>query len=422
MKKRDIYIIGAVIAAAAIGGVALAASYSVPNNTLGDSTTPTPTPPPVSGEPVTNETDPVDNNDDVEIIDVSSLTQKRTVGNILDVGLISGMSAIFIHDNDDMLSVRFTSKYSGEVTNVVTYFQQDGSANPKLEVGLQADDGNGNPMGSWISDDSFGVLTNNRDGFAATELQNPALLEEGKIYHLVVKIPASTSAPGTEQTPLSRIPMIVYNTNMPYLPLNENKTDILWPDSAINTLYFNGKVWREENHWPLFAIKFDDGRSLGQPYSVAAPWIIHGPRHVGQTIIPSDTYLLEKFAFVVNSKGGSQDKLYYQVRNAENEVLAAGIFAENGTLGTNKKWVEASLVTPVVLKESQLYRIALFSPNTAEANSYQVYGHEFSYDVDLGYGGTIQMLAASYSSGRNWERWEDADSIFRLEVYEKAET
>jgi hypothetical protein len=421
MGKKNNRLIALVAISAAIAvGVALVVSASFSNpptnsTTNGTAVTDDNVTIDEDVEPVVHENQTDDVQNDTETIDFASYTQKRTIGNVLDVGPISGMSAVFIHDNNDMISVRFTSKYSGNATTVVTYFQQEGDVKPKVEVGLQADDGNGKPSGSWINEDSYGILTINRDGFSATELQSPAALEKGKTYHLVAKIPASDS-----EVPLaSAIPMVVYNTNEPYLPLNENKTDILWPDPSINTLHFNGQVWREENHWPLFAIKFGDGRSLGQPYSVAAPWIIHGARHVGQALVPSDTYLLEKFAFVVNSKGGSQDKLYYEIKNADNKILSEGVFAENGTLGKSKQWLEVSLSTPIILKEGQLYRIALFSPNTAEPNSYQVYGHEFSYDVELGYGGSIQMLAASYSSGRSWERWVDADSIFRLEVAEK---
>ena len=155
MGKKNNQLIALVAISAAIAvGVALVVSASFsnpPTNSTANGTAVTSDNLTVDDrvEPVVRENPTDDVQNDTETLDFASYTQKKTIGNLLDVGPISGMSAVFIHDNNEMISVRFTSKYSGEVTTLVTYFQQEGSVNPKVEVGLQADDGNGKPSGSW---------------------------------------------------------------------------------------------------------------------------------------------------------------------------------------------------------------------------------------------------------------------------------
>jgi hypothetical protein len=159
MGKKNNRLIALVAISAAIAvGVALVVSASFSNpptnsTTNGTAVTDDNVTIDEDVEPVVHENQTDDVQNDTETIDFASYTQKRTIGNVLDVGPISGMSAVFIHDNNDMISVRFTSKYSGNATTVVTYFQQEGDVKPKVEVGLQADDGNGKPSGSWINEE-----------------------------------------------------------------------------------------------------------------------------------------------------------------------------------------------------------------------------------------------------------------------------
>ncbi|MEM2686120.1 MAG: hypothetical protein QXM01_03480, partial [Candidatus Bathyarchaeia archaeon] len=82
-----------------------------------------------------------------------------------------------------------------------------------------------------------------------------------------------------------------------------------------------------------------------------------------------------------------QDKLYYQIRDSDNNILIEGIFAESSQLTPAQTWIEVTLLTPVTLKAGQLYRIILLSPQTDLENAYYLYGHEFSYSYNIGYGG-----------------------------------
>jgi hypothetical protein len=66
------------------------------------------------------------------------------------------------------------------------------------------------------------------------------------------------------------------------------------------------------------------------------------------------------------------------------------------------------------LKAGQLYRIIVLSPQTDLDNAYYLYGHEFSYDPTIGYGGLQHQLTSSLDGGSNWGDNQDADAIFKI--------
>jgi hypothetical protein len=43
-----------------------------------------------------------------------------------------------------------------------------------------------------------------------------------------------------------------------------------------------------------------------------------------------------------------------------------------------------------------------FSPGTDLDNAYNVYGHEFSYNTSIGYGGLQDQLIISFEAGSTW--------------------
>ncbi|MGI0050066.1 MAG: hypothetical protein ACREAW_11040, partial [Nitrososphaera sp.] len=105
-KKNNQLIALVAISAAVAVGVALVVSASFSNpptnsTTNGTAVTSDNLAIDDSVEPVIHENQTDDAQNDTETIDFASYTQKRTIGNVLDVGPISGMSAVFIHDNND---------------------------------------------------------------------------------------------------------------------------------------------------------------------------------------------------------------------------------------------------------------------------------------------------------------------------------
>lgn len=328
------------------------------------------------------------------------------IGNPIDVGLINGMTAQFIQRQADKVSLRFTAQLSGDASKLAIYALAT-AGQPKVRIGLQ-EDSEGKPKGQWMSQNACGtVQVSSSSGFVAIKLQNTAYLAKGGVYHVVIE-PAENPLNGTAA-------IATYMANSFVHPLNSEDPDINWNDTRINTLSNNGQGWSQEDKWPIFIVVYASGKSEGQPYSLVAPWVIWGATRVGQTIVPASNYAIGKMAFDISLKTDQpQDKLYYEIRDSSNNVLSKGVFAEPSQLTTRQMWIEVTLPSPVNFRADQLYRIDLFSPGTDLRNAYYLYGHEFSYDNTIGYGGLHHQLTSSLDSGANWEENPDADAIFKL--------
>ena len=324
------------------------------------------------------------------------------MGNPIDIELETGMTFNSIAAAGEKVSLRFTSRLSGDVSTLaVNGLIQSGQ--PKLRVGLQNDNGN-TPSGNWLSSGMIAVPSSK--GFMTVNLEQPAKLKAGRTYHVVLEAPA--------EGPAGSAAIISYIANTPRRPLNLEDPDIPGPDEAINTLFYDGQKWTEQDQWPIFVVKYTDGRTDGQPFSLAAPWVIYTSVRAGQTVIPASTYKVGRIAFVIGKQGAPTDRLYFEVRNARNEVLTQGVFAESGEITANKVWKEVPLSAPVTLEAGNVYRIAVYSPGTDLQNAFRVYGHEFSYDTTIGYGGLQHQLVTSHDGGAIWVENPDADAIFKL--------
>lgn len=324
----------------------------------------------------------------------------------VDGGLINGMNVVFLDGPDQQVSIRFTAKNSGTANKVVinafAYADQ-----PTIRVGLQADS-NGNPAGSWLSDGAFGsVQLGSSSGFKTVQLGSPASLAKGQVYHVVIEA-AGSDVGGS-------VAITTYQASGFAQPFHPDDPDITWSDTQMNILLYNGGSWHAQNRWPIFVVEYSDGKSEGQPYSISAQWVVYGSTFVGQTLVPASDYKVGKIAFDVSLGGGQpQDKLYYEIRDSEESVLADGVFAQSSQLTASQSWVEAELSSPVTLRAGELYRIVLLSPQTDLAGAYYVFGHEFCYDPSIGYGAFQHQLTSSLSSGQVWGDNSDADAIFKI--------
>lgn len=327
------------------------------------------------------------------------------MGNPIDIKLLSGMGALYLTNTESKISIRFTAQLSGEVSTLTLHplsFEGQG----KIRVGLQ-EDNEGKPKGKWISESSFGTSDiPNKSVFLTVNLHGSVLISSGNTYHIVIEVEAISEG--------SRLFIKTYLANSLAQPLNNEDPDIVWPDPRINSLFFDGEKWEEEDYWPIYVIGYTDGRCEGQPYSLEAPWVIYQSKYVGQTIIPASNYSIGKIAFVVGRKGQPLDKLYYEIRDQNNYVLIDGLFTETNQLANQLTWIEVSLPSPISLTAGKLYRIVLLSPGTKLENPYHLYGHEFSYNYSIGYGGLQHQLTASTNAGNDWIDNKDADAIFKI--------
>jgi hypothetical protein len=327
------------------------------------------------------------------------------MGNIIDIELLSGIGSLYLENSEERISIRFTAQLSGEVSALAfNAYALEGDL--QVRVGLQ-EDSDGRPKGEWISEDGFEISKiPNKSSFITINLQRTVRISNGTVYHIVIE--------ATEIKVGEKILIRTYLANALAQPLNYEDPDIIWHDPKMNTLFYDGEKWREENKWPIFVVNYTDGRYEGQPYSLEAPWVIYRSKYVGQTIIPASDYSIGKIAFVVSVKGEPSDKLYYEIRDQDNKVLVKGLFATADQLTIRMTWIEVSLTSPVEFTAGKLYRIVLLSPETDLENPYHMYGHEFGYNSSIGYGGLQHQLTTSTDAGTKWIENKDADAVFKL--------
>jgi hypothetical protein len=329
----------------------------------------------------------------------------------VDAGLKCGMKALFIHNSNEKVSIRFTAKMSGNVTNLVIHaFTYKGQ--PTIRVGLQ-EDNSGDPTGVWIKENAFNTvkLESSSGSFKTFQLGTPVFLNMGQVYHIVIEA-GEDQLNGTAA-------ISAYPANGFAQPSHPDDPDIVWNDPQMIILSLRGGSWDQQDKWPVFIVGYSDGNSEGQPYSLCAQWVVWGSTYIGQALVPASDYTVGKIAFDVSlGKGNPQDKLYYQIRNASNDVLAEGVFVDRGQLTIWQTWIEATLVTPVTLRAGKLYRIILLSPQTDLANAYYLFGHEFSYDPSIGYGSLQSQLTSTHNGGKIWGDNSDADAIFKVTASE----
>ena len=327
------------------------------------------------------------------------------MGNPVDAGLMNGMTVLFIRNPAEKVSIRFTAQLSGTATKLSIYaFATAGQ--PTVRFGLQEDEV-GKPKGEWIGGKAYGTAQlPSSSWFITVKLQATAAISKGRVYHIVVE---------AAENPLNGTAAVkTFLANSFAQPLNVEDPDIIWNDTKMNSLSYNGQVWREEDKWPIFIVEYSDGKLEGQTYSLSAQWVVYASTYVGQTLIPASDYMVGKIAFVVGLQGTPKDKLYYEVRDSDNKTMAEGLFAEANQLTSPRTWIEVTIPTPVTLKAGRLYRIFLLSPGTDLANCYYLFGDEFSYNNTIGYGGLQHQLTSSHNSGNNWSENPDADAIFKI--------
>lgn len=357
----------------------------------------------------------------IETIEDDALLHKTvpsnyTFGNFFDNGLLLSNTWDELNNLDSIHSIRFTNKQTGEINaitlNLLTY-----SPNAVI-VGIQKDNGTGYPTGDWHNESSFvkQVLQPSQNNYYF-ELPQAFQVFKDEIYHIVVKLDTTYENQIDEKSGNlengSPIMIIHYQKNTPYQPFNHEDPDTYWSDPAINSLHYDGTNWKKLDKWPMYLLDYVDGTVDGQPYTLMANWVIQENRPIGQTIIPNSDYSVSKFGFVVSQEGNPSDDLYYGVTDLKNNLLADGTFAKSGDLSKSPSFVEISFNEPINLQAGNLYRFYVYSPVFGGEDHYNLFGHEFSMDQKVGYGGETHRLSTS-SDFENWGPWYDADAVFSL--------
>jgi len=339
-------------------------------------------------------------------------------GNFFDNSLLIGMTHSELEDSNQIHSIRFTNKYDGEINNISIKLFTDSER--EVIVGIQEDNGKGNPNGIWNSEESYlksSVLP--KQGSYSFELPKSFKVLKDEVYHIVIQLSPDLSenenSENSNENGLdnSSFSVVHYKGNTPHQPFNPQDPDIYWPDNQINSLQYNGEEWIILDKWPIYLLSYQDGKVDGQPYTLKAHWVVRENRPVGQAIIPHSDYKVSKFAFMVSKKGSPGDDLYYGIQDNDNKLLASGVFAKSSQLTTKASFIEVVLDEPINFNAGNLYRFFVYSPIPKGDDNYNLFGLEFSLNNAPGYGGEINRLTTS-SDFKNWGPWYDADAVFAL--------
>ena len=343
-------------------------------------------------------------------------------GNSFNNNLRNGLVFSEIGNEKEKASIRFTNQYEGFLGNVTLNLH---NSNESIAlVGIQRDDGQGNPDGEWLNDDYSGPQVLQRGQKANKFSFNDGIfLEKNQIYHIVIQSPSTSIQPPSDasieilEENIDPISVLHYRDNPGGYPFNPQDPDLFLPDSALNSLYFDGTNWKVLDRWPIFLLTYSDGHLEGQPYTLAAPWAVSDRTYVGQTIIPHSEYNVSKFSFVVSLKGNPSEPLYYGIQDHNGTILNTGILATSNELSWDQTLIEVDLEDPLKLEAGKLYRFYVYSTIPRPENQtdfYRIFGQEFSFDYGLTYGGLIHRLTISHDYGNTWAAWLDADTLFKI--------
>lgn len=387
------------------------------NNTTNEINTDTKAPRLVGGFNVTSTQKVIETIGEDEILG-KTIPPNYKLGNFFDNGLLAGVEWTDLENSEQIHSIRFTNKQAGEISVITLELLV--TSTREVIVGIQEDNGAGYPTGTWNNDQSYVKTTlaptQDKSHF---ELPQSFKVSKNKVYHIVIQLGPPQpdnliSDDSTKDTAIvSDVKVIHYKKNSPYQPFNPEDPDIYWPDSAINSLFYNGTEWAVLDKWPIYLLTFVDGTVDGQPYTLKAHWVVNDKRAAGQTIIPHSDYKVSKFGFVVNKKGNPADDLFYGIKDLKNNLLAGGLFAKSDDLTERLSFIEVTLDEPINLKSGNLYRFYVYSDIPRGDDRYNLFGHEFSLNNTAGYGGEIHRLTTS-NDFEHWGPWYDADAVFAL--------
>ncbi len=346
-----------------------------------------------------------ENSENLKLLPQRNLNKDTTQQPFLGFPVDSFNQIIKAKNSQEKFSIRFTSKFSGSISSILLPMKTN--LGDEVKVGLQ-ESIRGYPSGDWLGNStahSFPLVMPSTKVLETNFTQNIPI-QSGKTYHIVIE---PTLKNNDEPFWLR-----VYTDNWSINSLNHTDPDETWKDPSIGTLFFDGKNWEETGNWPIFVIKYSNGISDGQPYSLFAPWIIGEQRYVGQAVIPYSTYKVDKISFVVGTKGDPPDDLFYAIFDSENNNIADGLFVKQGEITRRPSWLSQNLFPSLTFEAGKLYRVVLYSPESTLKNGYFVYGHEYMLDKTLGYGSTTHHLTASFNGLKSWIEWYDADAAFKF--------
>ncbi|MFH1188836.1 MAG: LamG-like jellyroll fold domain-containing protein [bacterium] len=318
-----------------------------------------------------------------------------------------------INNDNRKLSYRFTAQSSKTVDRVSIY-QEASSGTSTFRVGIQVDDGSGNPSGTFLGSATY----SGGNGWNTINISPDVDVTSGGTYHIVIE---RDSGSGSRQYRYS----LPDNNITSYDNTDDVAMDVLWTANG-------GGSWIVQGWQPIYILQFTDGFSDGNPYYDSLQddttyTVIYGNQQFGEnfTVTGGDKQV-SALGFYVRkrSSGIPEDDLYATVYDMSlGEDIDSGVVVPAGAILQTFSWQSLHFAANLTLTDGHQYRISLSSPNTTITNGYDIYVMQTansSIYYNTGYGETLARYCRSTTGGSSWTYYNYYDMAFRFIDYSAA--
>ena len=301
---------------------------------------------------------------------------------------LNGSSNFYLSSNGtDLLpqqgSMRFTSRGGQDITAVGLRLVAWDAVNDTVVLGIQADDGSGNPDGTYLASYS-GAPTNDREVY---QMDGTIDLTAGNVYHLVID--AVHTELGKGRVYAGRMNTKYNGTNNPVdlratIPTQDMQVDTMW-DICLNNIDANnihGTGWS--------TLSYDQNPS---PYQRAPAFgLYNGITAVneGSTTVAAATY--SRVRGLVE-RCGQSFKISDSVISAGEALRTSAIYLKVQQLGTPDFDLNVNIV-----KASDQSTVLATLTLEAGVDSYVWKAHALDKEIDLEQGVEYMMLAKEAST------------------------
>lgn len=302
---------------------------------------------------------------------------------------------------------RFTAKETKSGINKVAVYLHQITDPPTYRIGIQADDGSGDPTGIYLGS---GTWTPISSGWNEVSISPSVSLTKGSIYHVVVQYESGSIAASNSVTLRGSKP------RMDWQPRNADKNDVNYQDRNLRLRFSpDGISWFDEFYNTPMFVYFVSGSVVGgQPFYQDSSYAVFGNTRAGELLTTIKGTTLSKITFRARKVGSPADDLYWEIRDSGNNVLGSGTLITATIASTTFSNITAD-VSPTIEILGDVYRIDVYSPNSANASNC----FELDLLINLGfndetYGGDTNVVTISTDAGSSWTQQLTNDATFLL--------
>ena len=288
-----------------------------------------------------------------------------------------------IDDMGKKACIRFTSPCFNTVQNLWIYSWVEGSPG-QVKVSLKDDNGGGYPVKENVPESTVTTLTK---GWKLIALDLPKTLKRAEVYHIVVE-PEKCAFNSNNYVELLAS---VSRQPIPFQPYCKSSQPISYYDLNLSYLFDDGHgmfiiqrhvistdVMRAIN--PIFAVEYDDGTVIGQPYDTHEEYSIEGNDYFGQAIELEKETTINYVAFFVSGENHVRpaDHLWFDLYSDVNGNLIPIIqnvkFVDKNSILYNERthWFGTMIPAIIKLAPKVLYYFVLKSPGSNPNSGYKI--------------------------------------------------